>query len=81
VLIYVNPANPSEAVLELGRRPPQWPSVTGGLAMFAGIALSFGFWRLGTGRPQRKKVKKPSRPLARLKPPPPIKRPPPPPED
>lgn len=81
VLIYVNPANPSEAVLELGRRPAQWPSITGGLAMFAGIVLSLGFWRIQIGNPQRKKIKKTARPMSRLKPPPAIKRPPPPPEE
>jgi hypothetical protein len=40
VLVYVNPADPADAVLELGRRPTNWmPPVAGGVLIVVGVAL------------------------------------------
>lgn len=50
VLVYVNPADPSEAVLELGRRPTSWVQpLAGGLLILIGVAL--GVYHFAMQRP------------------------------
>jgi len=87
VLIYVNPADPSESILRLPSRPPQWPLLAGMLAVLFGASLALYFWRgpmpgLASQRARfigrAQKVKNPARkaapPMSRLRPPPPVVR-------
>jgi len=73
VLIYVNPANPGEAVLELSRHPSNWPLLAGWSFVYLGIAAGIVVWWRNKRRP-KKRIRRPARPMSRLKPPPPIKR-------
>ena len=86
VLVYVNPADPKESLLQLPARPPIWPALAGGLAILFGVALGVYVWRMpvmqrvpiskkGTGpgngtAPGRR----PAAPMSRLRPPPAVKR-------
>jgi uncharacterized protein DUF3592 len=76
VLIYVNPANPSEAVLELGKHPARGPLVAGSNLIYLGIAVAVVLWWRGRQR-TRRRVRRPGQPMSRPKPP---KPPPPPPK-
>lgn len=83
VLVYVNPANPAESLLELPALPPTWPTAAGAVALL--VAVTLFVFALREGAPPAVK-KRPSRPtgdttvrrkknapLARLQPPPPVK--------
>jgi hypothetical protein len=39
VVIYVNPANPAESLLELGRRPDPWTAATSAVLLLIGAGL------------------------------------------
>lgn len=83
VLVYVNPANPAESLLDLPPRPATWPTTAGTVALLVGAGL--GIWAWQQGRPKvapaapapRKGTKVPgdtttrrkAPPLARLQPP------------
>lgn len=87
VLIYVNPANPAESLLELGRRPNPWTAAAGALFLLTAAALggfaltlrkSVGVTANANGIGERTHPGKPARgnapPLSRLRPPPSIPR-------
>ncbi len=73
VLIYVNPSDPSQSVLEHPRRPSPWPIYPGVFLLIFGMALGIFFWRQQSRR-SVVQPRKPSRPMSRLRPPPSIKR-------
>jgi hypothetical protein len=86
VLVYVNPANPAESLIDFPPRPSTIPSVVGGIALLAGLVLAVGAWsmeRAPAGGGGRKTVagksagetttRRRQPPLARLQPPPPVK--------
>ena len=83
VLVYVNPANAAESLLDLPPRPATWPTAAGVVMLLAGAALGFWSWQgarpkegsaprqapaKGTGDTTSRRRKAP--PLARLQPPP-----------
>ena len=81
VLVYVDPAEPAQSLLQLPRRPPVWPAFAGALSLLAGLAFGTYFLlheRKSTKAPapqqQAKGGRKPAPPLSRLRPPPSIKR-------
>ena len=74
VLVYVNPADPAESMLQLPRRAPVWPAVAGGVAVVAGLAVGVSFFMQERKKQQVKVVRKAAPPLSRLRPPPSIKR-------
>lgn len=87
VLVYVNPADPKDSLLQLPARPSIWPALAGGLAILFGVALGVYNWRKpaamqrvpsakkgtapGTGTA---KGRRPAPPMSRLRPPAPVKR-------
>ncbi|MGZ5440363.1 MAG: DUF3592 domain-containing protein [Thermoanaerobaculia bacterium] len=78
VLAYVNPAKPSESFLEPPARPSSTNLMAGTVLVIVGVPIGIYFLRAKTGR-KRKPVRRPSRPMSRLKPPPAIPRKPSPP--
>jgi len=86
VLVYVNPADPRESLLQLPARPPIWPALAGGLAILFGVALGVYVLRMpamqrvpipkkGTGPGNgTAKGRRPAPPMSRLRPPAPVKR-------
>jgi hypothetical protein len=68
VLIYVNPTNPAEAVLELGQHPGNWRLLAGWFFIYLGIATAIVLWWRNK-RSLQKRVRRPGRPMSRLKPP------------
>jgi hypothetical protein len=81
VLVYVNPANPAESLLQHPPIPPVWPAVVGAMAILVGAAL--GVWAWQEGKVKRVPGMKTSKvsgdttsrrkapPMSRLKAPPP----------
>ncbi len=78
VLAYVNPSKPSESYLEPPARPSSRNLLLGLVLMIVGLPIGFYLLRATTVR-KRKPVRRPGRPMSRLKPPPPISRKPSPP--
>lgn len=78
VLAYVNPAKPSESFLEPAARPSSTNLMAGIVLMIVGVPIGIYFLRAKTSR-KRKPVRRPTRPMSRLKPPPPVPRKPSPP--
>lgn len=74
VLIYVNPSNPAESVLEHPRRPSPWPIYPGVFLIILGLALAIFSTRLQESRREPVQPRRPSPPMSRLRPPPPVKR-------
>jgi Protein of unknown function (DUF3592) len=89
VLVYVNPANPAESLLQLPPRPPFWPALAGGVAILFGAALGgYVWWRkpaMSRAKPAGKDTapgkngtnpgpRKAAPPMSRLRPPPAVKR-------
>lgn len=89
VVIYVNPANPAESLLELGRRPDPWTAAAGAALLLIGAGLggyaltlrrSAGSPASGndtatrTPNPASNAVRGSAPPLSRLRPPPSIPR-------
>lgn len=89
VVVYVNPANPAESLLEFGRRPSPWTAAAGAALLLIGVAL--GGYALTLGRsvrpvvigddtlrraplPQGNVARGSAPPLSRLRPPPSIPR-------
>jgi hypothetical protein len=87
ILVYVNPANPAESLIDLPPLPPSWPIAAGAIALVVGVLSAIVFWRMpatGRGRPaihrtaagdatgKGKRRRKPA-PMSRLQPPPPVK--------
>lgn len=68
VLVYVNPANPAEAVLELAKHPARGPLLLGWNIIYLGVAVAIVLWWRSKPR-KRKRVRRPGRPMSRLKPP------------
>ncbi len=68
VLIYVNPADPAEAVLELAKHPARGPLLLGWNIIYLGIAVGIILWWRNKPR-RRKRVRRPGQPTSRLKPP------------
>ena len=74
VIVYVNPANPAEAMVEAARRPSPWQPIGGGFAVLLAGTLVLFFRRQIALPTLRKPVRKPAAPMSRLRPPTPIKR-------
>lgn len=77
VLAYVNPAAPAESLLEPKPRPSSITLIAGIVLLIIGIPIGVFFLRpQNPTRPRAKKapVRRPSKPLSRLKPPPPAPR-------
>lgn len=74
VIVYVNPENTAESLLQLPRRPPLWPIPAGVVAIMAGGALGAFFWQEERTRRAKTAARKAAPPLSRLKPPPPVVR-------
>jgi hypothetical protein len=84
VLVYVNPADPMEAILELPPRPSTWPITAGAVSILVGALLLGFLWRGGMSKPSTTTRRgpgdatgtrrRPAPPLARLQPPPGVKR-------
>ena len=86
-LVYVNPANAGESMLELPPRPPTWPTMAGAVAILVGALLLGFYWRDSHAKSfARKKFvagdttgtgtgtrRRKAPPLARLQPPPSVK--------
>lgn len=73
-LIYVNPGNPAESVIELGRRPSQWLWISGVFVLVFGTAV--GLFNPPLTRPKKKPtLSKKARPMERLQVPKGIPRP------
>jgi len=86
ILVYVNPANPAESLIDLPPLPPSWPIAAGVVAIVVGVLSAILFWRMpapargrlpirqpadkATGKGKRRR--KPA-PMSRLQPPPPVK--------
>jgi hypothetical protein len=79
VLVYVNPANPAESILQHPPIPPILPAVLGAMALLAGAALGFWAWYEAKTKPAKPAAKvsgdtttrRKAPPLSRLKAPPP----------
>lgn len=81
VLVYVNPANPAESILQHPPIPPILPAVIGAMTLLAGAALGFWAWYEAKTKPEPDKpaakvsgdttTRRKAPPLSRLKPPPP----------
>ncbi|HVE70549.1 MAG TPA: hypothetical protein VNI54_04205 [Thermoanaerobaculia bacterium] len=78
-VIYVNPSDPMDVLLELPPRPPTWPMTAGVVSIVVGAILFGYFLREASMNPSaRKKTsgeatggrRRPAPPLARLQPPP-----------
>jgi len=82
LLVYVNPANPAESILQFAPRPGWIRPMGGGLAIFAGVGFGVLVF---LARSRQKKVParttSPGLPMSRLRPPPSVKRQPPPGDD
>lgn len=78
VLAYVNPLNPSESFLEPPARPSSTNLMAGIVLMIVGVPIGIFFLRAKPTR-KRKPVRRPTRPMSRLKPPPSVPRKPSPP--
>jgi Protein of unknown function (DUF3592) len=50
VLVYVNPENAAESLLDLPPRPPAWPAVAGGVALLFALALAGWAFLQGGGK-------------------------------
>ena len=80
VLVYVNPANPAESLLQLPPRPSTWPAFAGALSILSGVAIGAHSLRAPSSTMKRLKtkpgkgVRRPAAPMSRLRPPPPVKR-------
>jgi hypothetical protein len=75
VIVYVNPANPAEAVVEAARRLSPWQPIGGGFALLIAGILALFFRRQSAVRTRRKPVRRSGGPpMSRLRPPAPIKR-------
>ncbi|HUR82916.1 MAG TPA: DUF3592 domain-containing protein [Thermoanaerobaculia bacterium] len=86
ILVYVNPANPAESLVDLPPRPPSWPITAGAVAILAGVMAAILSWRMpasanakyrrtkgvGTATGTGTRRRKPQ-PMSRLQPPPPVK--------
>ena len=88
VLVYVNPANPGDSLLELPPRPPTWPTMAGAVSILIGALLLGFYWRDShahsfarkkfvagdtTGTGTGTRRRRKAPPLARLQPPPAVK--------
>ena len=54
ILVYVNPVNPAESLIDLPPLPPSWPTAAGAIAIVVGVLSAILSWRLpatGRGRP------------------------------
>ncbi|HYC88050.1 MAG TPA: DUF3592 domain-containing protein [Thermoanaerobaculia bacterium] len=84
VLVYVNPANPAESLLELPPLPPTWPLAAGSVLLLVAAVLAFfalqeGRKTVAAAKPAPSKVggdtterrRAAAPPMSRLKPPPP----------
>jgi hypothetical protein len=74
VLIYVNPADAAESILEHPARPSYWPLYAAVFLIPAGIALALYAWRHPAKAVPPKVNRTASPPLSRLRPPPSVKR-------
>jgi Protein of unknown function (DUF3592) len=82
ILTYVNPSAPAESMLEPSPRPSSVNVILGVVLLIIGLPLGTYFLRGpsirgGSGRrfaKKRKPIRKPTKPLARLKPPPSVPR-------
>jgi hypothetical protein len=76
VLVYVNPANAAESVLEHPRNPHPWPLIAGPILIIVGISLAIFFIRQPAllGAQKQAAARKAAPPMSRLRPPPAIKR-------
>jgi hypothetical protein len=76
ILAYVNPSAPAESMLEPSPRPSSFNVIAGVVLLIIGLPVGTYLLR---GKPsmqskKRRPVRRPSKPLARLKPPPPAPR-------
>jgi len=75
VIVYVNPANPNESVLQHAPLPSPWLVAGGAFSALLGGVLAFYFRRQTTARVRRQPLRrKGGAPMSRLRPPAPIKR-------
>ena len=72
ILAYANPAAPAESILEPNPRPSPINLIAGSVLAIMGLPIAIFFLRQKPSK--RKPVRKPSRPMSRLKPPPPVPR-------
>jgi hypothetical protein len=76
VLIYVNPQNPAEAVLELGHFPAKTPMWTGWVLIYLGAAIGFVLWWRMTHKRKKRYRRRPGQTSTISQPRPPAPRPP-----